>query len=545
MRKRVWRALVVLGGLTVLAVVFIAFWPWLRPWFPHPNLIQAWIYYLTIDLDISRWGPAVTLLLIGALELAWALLLARRSTAPQRHLKRVERLHVREAELLVKEVALLQDERRALESDLALREGLIRDEEARLWAQLGDLDTAGLLRDRLVKLGAPQLSSQVQANWYQIISRLERIEMVRSVGTWQNESAAEVERHGQQLLRLGNACFFLGDYEQALSHYDRATLVFPEDTDLLIDRAITNEALGRHEAALLDLERVLAIGDHAWAFLCRGLVRERLGEGKRALEDYTRAIRTDPGLAEAYYRRGLLYARGEEYRKACHDQSQVLQLNQQDARAYMARGQARAALGDLQPALMDLDQACILNPHRFEAFYERGLVRHLLQNYGEALEDYTRAIALEPTFAPAFLAQGDTYLARGEVEQAIAAYSQAIEHQPRNATMYYARGVALVAAGENRQAIADYDRALEFDPDLTSALADRGAAYVRLGDYQRAIDDLDRAISLDPTMAVAYYHRGLAHGTGGNYAKASRDLDLAIELDPSFRERVQRDAGAA
>jgi tetratricopeptide (TPR) repeat protein len=387
MRKRKWRALAILGCIAALAVAFIVFWPWLRAWSPHPALVQAWIRYLTTDLGITRWGPIFALLVIGVLELVWALLLGRKSSAPERLLERAERLHIREAELLAAEVALLQEERRALESDLALREGLIRDEEARLWAQLEDLGAAGLWRSRLVSLDAPQPSSQVQAKWRQIVSQLDRIEMARSVSTWQNGGTSEAERRGEQLLRLGNACFLLGDYEQALSHYDRAAGLIPPDADLTINRAVANEALGRHESALLDLEQVLKIGDHAWALYYRGLVREHLGEARRALEDYGRAVRMDPGLAEAYYHRGLLYARGGDYHRAYQDQSQVLQLDRQHAGAYLARGQAQAALGDLRSALADLDQACNLNPQRHEAFYERGLVWHRLDDDVRALED--------------------------------------------------------------------------------------------------------------------------------------------------------------
>jgi len=544
MSKLGWGLLILLVCVAVLVAAIVIFWSWLSPWLPQPALIEAWIRYLTVDLNVGRWGPVAILLLVGVIELVWALNLGRRSGLFERQWNRLERLHAREVEALNQEAALLREERQALRSEVELQEGLVREEKARLWAQFEELQqVGGIPPGELIVLDAPESLPEVRGEWRQIISQLERIEVVSSVSVRRQQSALQLQQRADELLRLGNACFYLGQYERALAHYSRATELVPNDPEALINHAVVNYALGRHQPALQDLEQVLKLGEHAWAYLYRGLIRERLGEERRALEDYGRALRLDSNLTEGYYRRGLLYAKGREYDKAFQDQNQVLALAPNHAGAYTARGVARAALGDSQWALQDLDKGCALAPQRYEGFYQRGCVRHQLEMYDGALEDLNRVIELEPTFAPAFMARGDTYRASGEHWQAIADYGQAIELQPKNAAAHYARGVARAAVREYRRAIEDFDQALELDPGMALALADRGAAYEKLGDYEQAIRDLDRAVALDPNLAIAYYNRGLAYGSKGEYDRASRDLNKAVDLDPSLGNREQPTMG--
>ncbi|MGD8794229.1 MAG: tetratricopeptide repeat protein [Anaerolineae bacterium] len=551
MQKRGWRLLLVLAVIAAVVILAVIFWPRLSPWLPHPRLVSAWFDYLIVDLNIGRWGPVATLLLVGVIELVWALNLGRRSGSYERQWDRLERLHARELEVLNQEVSLLKEERRALRAELELREDLIREEKVRLWASFEDLQRksglfrrwvggdggdmgAGVLQSQSVLFQGPDMSSEIRGQWRETISQLERIEMITSVTVRRTQSALQVQQRADELMRLGMACYYLGQYERALVHYNKAVELIPNDPKALISRAVVHHDLSRHQPALQDLDRALKLGENPWAYLYRGLIREGQGEEKRALEDYTRAIRLNSEFLEGYYHRGLLLSKLEEYDKAFQDQNRVLELDSEHAGAHTARGVARAALGDSQWALNDLDQGCALAPQSAQAFFDRGCVRQSLGMQDEALADFQYIIELEPDFAPAYMARGDAYAALEEHWQAINDYNRTIELQPKNAAAYYARGLARAATREYRRAIEDYERALELDPGFAVALANRGAAYEKVGEYSQAIRDLDQAITLDPDLAIAYYNRGLAYGSIGEYDKASRDLNRAVELDPSL-----------
>jgi tetratricopeptide (TPR) repeat protein len=534
--------LIVIAGLAIAAVVF---WPWLSSWLGGPEYVDAWVGYITGSVSsigeqgsgLLGWAVLV-LLLVGLIELVWALTLGRRSGAFDRQWKRLERLHGREVGLLNQEISLLKEERRALRAELELRESLINEQRTRLWAGFEDLQrSSGLPRSNLIVLDAPELPSNLRAEWRRSISELERIEMATSTSVRKGQSTMQLQQRAEELLRLGTACYYLGQYERALAHYGRAIELVPNDSQALINHSVVNHALRRHQPALQDLEMALKLEETAWAYLYRGMIRESLGEDNRAMEDFTKALRLDSNFVEGYYRRGLLYSKQGEHEKSFQDQNKVLELDENHAGAYTARGVARAALGDSQWALNDLDKGCTLAPQWHEGFYHRGRVRHQLEMYDEALADYARAIELNQTFAQVFMARGKTHGALGEHWQAVADFGQVIELEPKNAEAHYARGVARSAMREYRRAIEDFERALELDPGMAVALADRGAAYEKLGEYANAIRDLDRAIALDPNLAIAYYNRGLAYGSKGEYDRASRDLDKAVKLDPSLGSR--------
>ncbi|MGC9336109.1 MAG: tetratricopeptide repeat protein [Anaerolineae bacterium] len=553
MRRRRLTWLIVLAAVLIGVGLVLVSWPWLRPWLPHPKLVEAWVNYLVIDLNIGRWGPVATLLLVGVIELVWAVILGRKSGSFERQWKRLERAHTRELEVSNQRIALLKEEQRVLRAELELHQDLIREEKARLWSQFEDIQkTSGplqtaqglsqesggaLLHCRLVSFDVAPLPPDVAAQWREVISHLERIEVVDAVTHAGLQSPLEVQQRTDELLRLGAACYYLGHYERAVTHYNRAEDLAPNDPQVLINRAIVNHALGRAQPALRDLDRALDMAENAWAYLYRGLIRQQQGEPKRAMEDMNRAIRLDPSFVEGYHCRGLLYAELGDHNKAFEDQNHVLELTPGHAGALTARGVARAALGEAEEALEDLNQGCVLGRDSHRAFFDRACVRQWLGMHDQALADFGRVIELGHASAPVYMARGETHAALDKHWQAISDYSRAIELQPRNVTAYHARGMARSAMHEYQQAIEDFSQALQLDPGLVEALANRGAAYEKLGEHERAIRDLDQALGLAPDLAFAYYNRGLAYGHIWDYDKASRDLNRAGELDPTFRPR--------
>lgn len=551
MRRRRLLWLIVLVAILIAVVLALAFVPGLRAWFPHPRLIEAWFNYLVVDLDISRWGPVATLLLVALIELVWAVSLGRKSGSFERQWKRLERVHAREQEVSNQRIEQLKEEKRVLRAELELYQDLTREERARLWSEFEDVQrTSGiwqlghgttqepggaLLYSRLLSTEMPALPPGLSGEWRQVIAQLERIEVVDSVARTNLQSPLEIQQRTDELMRLGAACYYLGQYERAVAHYNKAVDLAPDDPQLLINRAVVNQALGRSQPAVRDLDRVLSLTDSAWAFLYRGLIRHQQGDLKHAVEDLGRAIQLKPSLADAYYRRGLVYADMGAYGEAFEDQNRALNLEPEHAGALTARGVARAANGDSEKALEDLDRGCRLDPESHQAYFHRGLVRQWLGMHNEALVDFGRVVDLGFGSAALYLARGDTYVAVGKHWQAISDYSRAIELQPKNASAYHARAKARSEMHEYQQAIEDLGRALELDPALAPAFADRGAAYEEIGEHERAIGDLDRALELAPDLAIAYYTRGLAYGSIGDYDKASRDLNRASDLDPSLR----------
>jgi tetratricopeptide (TPR) repeat protein len=118
-------------------------------------------------------------------------------------------------------------------------------------------------------------------------------------------------------------------FDLALSDFDRAVALNPNDKDVLFNRAVTFERKGAFDSAIQDLNDVL---------------------------------RSKPDHALAYYERGYVYLQKKDYDRAIEDLSQAVRLKPDNAKAYRDRGQAYRAKGDLAKADADQQKAGALDP---------------------------------------------------------------------------------------------------------------------------------------------------------------------------------------
>ncbi|MCI0462921.1 MAG: zinc metallopeptidase [Gemmataceae bacterium] len=195
------------------------------------------------------------------------------------------------------------------------------------------------------------------------------------------------------------------------------------------------------------------------------------GELTEAIAAFTRALRLDPNLAEAYTNRGATYSR----------------------------------TGQLDEALADLDTAIRLAPGSADAYTCRGHVRLARGEYDEALADYDEALRLAPERAAILYAsRGAVGLARGAHDRAIQDYTEALCHSGEQAAVLRDRGLAWLLKGDLDRAVADLDESIQLEAGDAVAYNNRGAALLKRGDYARAAADLRKAIQLQPDLPNAY-----------------------------------------
>ena len=113
---------------------------------------------------------------------------------------------------------------------------------------------------------------------------------------------------GDYETRQGDILLGDGKFDEALTRFDEALAVSPDHRGALMGRAlvfIQSEDYPAAEAELTYLIRFLTRtlqqndltgrGALAAAYANRGIVRDRLGHYRKALEDYVEALRTDEG----------------------------------------------------------------------------------------------------------------------------------------------------------------------------------------------------------------------------------------------------------
>lgn len=124
------------------------------------------------------------------------------------------------------------------------------------------------------------------------------------------------------------------------------------------------------------------------------------GNMKAAIDYCTKAIDSgeleEPDLVAALINRGVAFRNERDFKRAIVDYTTALKHAPKDAMIYANRANARRELGELKSALIDANQAIKLDPQRPASFYTRGAVEEAAGQLQNARKDYMQALALEP-----------------------------------------------------------------------------------------------------------------------------------------------------
>jgi tetratricopeptide (TPR) repeat protein len=122
---------------------------------------------------------------------------------------------------------------------------------------------------------------------------------------------------------------------------------------------------------------------------------------ERALADYSTAI--DQGrkhglmAAPWYNNRGVLYRQLQDHERALQDFSTALRIDPGYTLAWQNRAQVRRALGDWEGAVADLTQVIGLEPEVGKWYCQRGVLWRRQEAMTQAQQDFQRCLTLDPS----------------------------------------------------------------------------------------------------------------------------------------------------
>ena len=208
----------------------------------------------------------------------------------------------------------------------------------------------------------------------------------------------------------------------------------------------------------------------------RGNERFDNGDLDGAVADYSKTIRLDPSIVQAWANRGSTWGRKSEYEKAKDDFDKAIDLEPNYASAWSNRSITWQNIGETDRAFYDSNEAIRLNRDSAHAWFSRGLIWKSIGNLGKAIEDLSEAIRLNSRDAHAWFNRGLAWKYKGEYGKAIEDLNKTIDLRPEEAIAWNSRGTVWAAKGELEKAIEDYDKALQLDPNFQDATHNRAAA---------------------------------------------------------------------
>jgi predicted O-linked N-acetylglucosamine transferase (SPINDLY family) len=249
---------------------------------------------------------------------------------------------------------------------------------------------------------------------------------------------------------------------QAVTLFDRAIGIDPDNAAAHCNRGTALQELGQWDAALASYDQAIALAsDYFEAYYNRGNVLKDLKRFVASLDSYDRAIALKPGHAESHSNRGIVLAELEQWEAALAGYCQAIALRPTYAEAHYNSGNALCVLKRFDAALASYDRAVALKPDYPEAHSNRGVALNELKRFEAALASYDRAIALKPDFSDAHANRGNVLRDLKRYEAAVASYDSAVALNPDSK---YLQGMRLYT----RMHVCDWR---DFDEDVTRLAA--------------------------------------------------------------------------
>jgi tetratricopeptide (TPR) repeat protein len=208
---------------------------------------------------------------------------------------------------------------------------------------------------------------------------------------------------GDHLTR-GNSYFKKGDYDRAITEYNKAIEINPKYAWAYNSRGVAYSAKGQYDHGIADFNRAIEINPkYANAHRNRGCAYRAKGQYDHAIADYNKAIEIKPKFWAAYYNRGIAYRAKGQYDNAIADYNKAIEINPRSVDAYNNRGVAYSAKGQYDHAIADYNKGIEINPRSVDAYNNRGVAYYFKREYDKAWEDVHKVQSLGFQVHPGFL----------------------------------------------------------------------------------------------------------------------------------------------
>jgi tetratricopeptide (TPR) repeat protein len=409
---------------------------------------------------------------------------------------------------------------------------------------------AGLTKDRVDRVllvggscQIPYVRQVLERELKRPVARLEDPDLAVCKGA----AVYEGWNPGYSHLQAGIDRAEVGDYQGAISHYNKALQESPNYARAYVSRGEARCETGNQKEALADIEQALRIEPrYAEVHVALASVYLDSGDSQKAIEQYDLALRINPNYITAYCQRGRWHSELGNQKEASSDWQQTLKITPQTAEDYTQQGWAYYGLEKYEEALEVFYQALLLNNRSIGAYVGRALVHAKLKNNQSVLDNFSQALKLNSNCSHIYGWRGIYFGELEEYEKAIADCDRALRINPKYVLVYNNRGACRNALGDPQGAIEDFNQALSINPNLADAYMGRGNARFGLEDYQEALRDFNQALKLNANLAEAYYGRGVARSWLNDITGTRQDLQEAAKLaltqgNTTFSEQIQNE----
>jgi Flp pilus assembly protein TadD len=260
------------------------------------------------------------------------------------------------------------------------------------------------------------------------------------------------------------------------------------------------------------------------------------GALEQAAEQFTKAVRADQKLFEAWHDLGTIRARQGQWPEAVDAFRAALALQPVSRRTLVSLGEALGRTGEWAEVANLYGERLAADPkdddlrlRHIQALRESGKA-------SEALEAARALLAKDGKNAAAFNALGLVYYRTNKLPLAESAFRRAIELEPKaksSAAVWNNLGLVALARGNDQEAFQAFEKASALDGEHREAHLNQATVYLDCGDYKRAEREIRKAIEIDADDPDAYVALGVALRGQKRFDDARAAYERALAARPN------------
>jgi eukaryotic-like serine/threonine-protein kinase len=282
-------------------------------------------------------------------------------------------------------------------------------------------------------------------------------------------------------------------------------------------------------------DRAVAIDANlAPAHVCLGTLHNGTGKYADAVEDFQRAVKSEPTSDAAYRGLGFGYEHLGKLQEAERTYKEAISLRPNYWASYSWLGAFYYRQARYAEAAEMFSQVVALAPDSFRGLNNLAAMEVVLGRYDAAIATLQRSLALRPT-AIAYLTLGNAYFYQKRFADAARAFEEALKLDDRSYVTWWSLGDAYqwmpekraLAAGPYQKAITLASKKLEVNPRDSDALGVRAFCHAMLKEKKPALADLAAALKISPNDADLNFQAALVYNQLDNVEEALKSLERA------------------
>ncbi len=169
-----------------------------------------------------------------------------------------------------------------------------------------------------------------------------------------------------------------------------------ESSDFYYERGLNKIKSGDFNAAISNFNKAIEKNPRdADAYINRGYAKHQSGDLYGAISDFNKAIEIDPRDAISYNNLGWSKNDLKDYQGAIFDLNRAIEINPKYGNAFYNRGRSKYYLNDAYGAISDFNTAIKYQPTRLEHVYGfRGIAKERIGDIEGACADWRKASSL-------------------------------------------------------------------------------------------------------------------------------------------------------